>query len=176
MSKTSARRIRQQQRLARERSSGRTFLVGVTVLVTILGTTLVIGSMGRDSSGSSTAAVEERTGSATALGLVADVKTIALGHVPLNQTVTPTWTLTNRGDGTVTLGKPHAEIIEGCCPGPLRFDTRSLDAGESTRLTFPLQMHPGMDGPHEFNIHVPVERGGEKDLLELTTTGHFSGS
>ena len=174
MSKTSARRIRQQERLAEERSSARSFLVGVTVLVVILGATLIVATTERDSSTASKTVAHQRTGSAGALDLVADAKTVALGHVPLNQTVTPTWKLTNKGGGTIVLGKPHAEIIEGCCPGPLQVGTDTLGAGESTELTFPLQMHPGMDGPHEFNIHVPVERDGERELLELTTTGHFS--
>lgn len=174
MSKTSARRIRQQQRLAEERNSGRAFLLGVSALVAILAAALVVGFVGRDPSRPSKAVGERRSGSATALDLVADTKTVALGHVPLNTTVTPTWTLTNNGGGTIALGEPHAEVVEGCCPGPLQIGTPKLKAGESTELAFPLQMHPGMDGPHEFSIHIPVERDGEEGLLELTTTGHFS--
>lgn len=72
------------------------------------------------------------------------------------------------------LGEPHAEVVEGCCPGPLQLGSAKLAAGKSTEFAFPLQMHPGMDGPHEFSIHIPVERDGAKALLELTTTGHFS--
>lgn len=117
---------------------------------------------------------EQRTDTASALDVVADVKNIALGHVPLDQTVTPTWKLTNGGKGTAVLGEPHAEVIEGCCPGPLEIGVTTLEAGETTELSFPLQMHPGMDGPHEFSIHVPIERNNQKGLLELTTTGHFS--
>ena len=174
MSKTSARRMRQQHRLAEQRRSGRTFVFGVTLLIVILVAGLVVGSMGRDSSTPSHSVAEKRSDSASALDLVADVKTVALGHVPLNQTVTPTWRLTNNGSATIALGEPHAEVIEGCCPGPLQVGTSTLKAGESTDVTFPLQMHPGMDGPHEFSIHIPVEGNGAKDLLELTTTGHFS--
>lgn len=174
MSKTSARRRRQQQRLENERTSGRTFTLGVAVLMMVLGAAVALGLSGRDAQRSPTAGNEQRTGSASTLDLVADVKTVALGHVPLNQTVTPTWILTNNGDSEITLGEPHAEVIEGCCPGPLQVGRTTLSTGQSTELTFPLQMHPGMDGPHEFSIHIPVERDGEKDLLELTTTGHFS--
>lgn len=175
MSKTSARRIRQQQRLAAERSSGRAFLAGVVALVAFLGVALVISSSrGDTSTAPPTRDAEERLGSASALGLVADAKTVALGHVPLDQTVTPAWKLTNDGTGEVALGEPHAEVVEGCCPGPLQVAKKTLGPGESTELTFPLQMHAGMDGPHEFRIHVPIEREGEQELLELTTTGHFS--
>ena len=174
MSKTSARRTRQQERLAEQRSSGRAFWIGVSVLVAVLGAVVIVGTTGGEPSVASKKAVQQRTGSASALDVVADAKTIALGHVPLNQTVTPTWKLTNNGEGTVALGEPHADVVEGCCPGPLQIGNASLGAGEATELTFPLQMHPGMDGPHGFSIHIPVERDGEKELLELTTTGHFS--
>lgn len=174
MSKTSARRIRQHQRLEEERSSTRAFLVGVMVLVAVLGTALVVGTTGPESSRPSKAVAEKGSGSASALGVVADVKTVALGHIPMNQTVIPTWKLTNDGEGEVALGEAHAEVVEGCCPGPLQVGTTTLGAGESTELTFPFQMHPGMDGPHEFSIHIPIERDGKKDLLELTATGHFS--
>ena len=174
MSKTSARRARQQERLAEERTSGRTFWIGVSALVAILGAAVIVGTTGGDPAVAPNKVVQQRSGSAGALDLVADAKTIALGHVPLNQTVTPTWKLTNNGEGTVALGEPHAEVVEGCCPGPLQIGNASLGAGEATELTFPLQMHAGMDGPHEFSIHIPVERDGEKELLELTTTGHFS--
>ena len=174
MSKTSARRIRQQQRLEEKRSSGRAFLAGIALLVAALGAALVIGTTDPGPGSSSGATAAERTGSVSALDVVADAETVALGHVPLNKTVTPTWKLTNRGDGDVTLGEPHAEVIDGCCPGPLDIGDPVLGAGESTELAFPLQMHRGMDGPHEFRLHVPIERGGEKGLLELTTTGHFS--
>ena len=174
MSKTSARRMRQQQRMQEERSSGRTYLVSVVGLVAVLVIALAVGLSGRDAPPSPAAGEEERTGSASALDLVADAKTVALGHVPLNETVTPTWKLTNNGKGTISIGEPHAEVVEGCCPGPFEIDSTTLAPGDSTELGFPLQMHPGMDGPHEFSIHIPVQAGGEKDLLTLTTTGHFS--
>ena len=176
VSKTSARKTRKQQRIEQEKASSRTFTAIVVGVVALIGIslTLTLGAS-RDKPGTRPAAAEERTGTARALDVVADASTVALGHVPLNTTVTPTWTLTNSGDSTVTLGEAHAEVIDGCCPGPLQLGTDQLSPGESTELVFPLQMHPGMDGPHEFSVHLPVEAEGEKDLLELTTTGHFSG-
>lgn len=175
MSKTGARRMRQQQRMSEDRSSGRTFLISVVALVTVLVVALAVVLSGRDAPRSTAAGNEQRTGSAAALELVADAKTVALGHVPLNETVTPTWTLTNNGKGTITIGKPHAEVVQGCCPGPFDIGNPTLAPGHSTELAFPLQMHAGMDGPHRFDIHVPIKSDGEKDLLTLTTTAHFSG-
>jgi hypothetical protein len=96
--------------------------------------------------------------------------TVEMGDVPLNVTVVPSWTLTNTGSEPVHLGDPHASVIQGCCPGPLQLGSRTLGPGESTELTFPLQMHAGMDGPHHFTVRVPV---GADELLELQAIGDF---
>jgi hypothetical protein len=96
-----------------------------------------------------------------------------LGRVPLMVTVEPTWTLQNTSGDVVALGQPHAEVLDGCCPGPLALGASRLGPGESTDLTFPLQMHPGMDGPHDFDVHVPVTSGGATHLLTLGVTGDF---
>lgn len=79
-----------------------------------------------------------------------------MGRVPLNVAVRPRWTLRNAGSSAVTLGEPKAEVRTGCCPGPLELGHRSLAPGQSTTLTFELSMHPGMDGPHDLAVHVPV--------------------
>lgn len=104
-------------------------------------------------------------------GVVVEGSEIEMGRIPLNVTVTPTWTLFNQGTETVTFGEPHASVVEGCCPGPLNLSSFSLAPGESAQLTFPLQMHPGMDGPHRFDVHLPVGLDGE--YLPLGVTGDF---
>lgn len=117
-------------------------------------------------------AESQTTGVATAGELVVEGAEIALGHVPLNVTVVPEWTITNTGEVTVALGEPHASVVEGCCPGPLELTAATLAPGETARLTFPLQMHPGMDGPHDFDIHLPLAVSDE--YLTLGVTGDFS--
>jgi hypothetical protein len=42
---------------------------------------------------------------------------------------------------------------------------------KSAELTFPLQMHPGMEGRHRFDVHVPV--GAADEFLTLGVTGNF---
>lgn len=111
------------------------------------------------------------TGVASSGGVVVEGSEIMLGVVPLNFTITPTWTLQNDGPEEVHLGEPHASVVEGCCPGPLTLSVTTLGPGEEAELTFPLQMHPGMDGPHRFDIHVPV--GSDGEYLTLGVTGDF---
>jgi hypothetical protein len=95
----------------------------------------------------------------------------SLGRVPLDVAVLPTWTLTNTGDQPVELGKPVAEVRQGCCPGPLKLGTTTLAPGATTTLTFELAMHPGMDGWHDMGVYVPVS--GQDGALELSVTGDF---
>lgn len=110
-------------------------------------------------------------GTATAAGVAVDGAELAMGHVPNDVTVVPEWTLTNTTNQPITLGEPHASVIEGCCPGPLDLTATTLQPGESAQLTFPLQMHDGMDGPHDFDVHVPV--GDDGEYLTLGVAGTF---
>lgn len=113
----------------------------------------------------------ERSGTVTAGPVRVIGSSVEMGDVPLDVTVVPSWTLENTGQDTVVLGEPHASVLEGCCPGPLRLGIGTLAPGERTELTFPLQMHPGMDGPHHFAVHVPV--GSDGEVLELHATADF---
>jgi hypothetical protein len=114
------------------------------------------------------------TGTTEAAGIVVDHASWALGQVPLNVAVRPTWTLRNTSDQTVTLGEPHPEVREGCCPGPTTLGTRTLAPGATTTLTFELSMHAGMDGLHDLGLHVPVDDGGGSgQFLTLDVTGDF---
>lgn len=113
-------------------------------------------------------------GTAEAAGVVVENASWELGQVPLNVAVRPTWTLRNTSDQPVTLGEPHPEVREGCCPGPATLDSRTLAPGAATTLTFELSMHPGMDGPHDLGVHVPVDDGtGTGQLLALDVSGDF---
>ncbi len=96
-----------------------------------------------------------------------------MGQVPLNVAVRPAWELRNTGDQPVTLGQPHPEVREGCCPGPLTLDTTALAPGETTTLTFELSMHPGMDGPHDLAVHVPITSADGTEQLTVDVVGDF---
>lgn len=140
---------------------------GVLVLAGVLagaGTGADIAAPGSEST--ATGVIEQA-------GLIVEGSVIDLGVVPLDTTVTPTWTITNASAQTVSLGEAHASVIEGCCPGPLTYSDTVLEPGESVLLAFPLQMHAGMDGPHDFDVHVPYGDGPD-DYLTLRVVGNFS--
>lgn len=115
----------------------------------------------------------QASGEASAGGVVVEGARWELGRVPLMVTVEPSWTLRNASGQTVSLGQPHADVLDGCCPGPLALGTTTLAPGGSTTVTFPLQMHPGMDGPHAFDVHVPVTAGPDTEILTLGVVGDF---
>ena len=110
-------------------------------------------------------------GTVSADGVSVTGAKIALGRVRLGVLVAPAWTIRNTSARAVTLGSPHADVRKGCCPGALGFDNNvtTIAPGASTTLRFGLTMHPGMDGPHDFTVHLPV---GQAQLV-LGVTGDF---
>lgn len=100
--------------------------------------------------------------------------TVAMGDVALGVTYVPAWDLLNPSaeDITVTIGQPR--VLEGCCPGPVYANGELTEAGQSVvvpagdavTLQFPLQMHPGMDGPHHLAIPLLAGEGsGTVDVI-----------
>jgi hypothetical protein len=97
----------------------------------------------------------------------------SLGDVPLDTAVLPRWTLRNTGHQQVSIGEPHAQVREGCCPGPVTLDRRVIQPGEEATMTFELAMHTGMDGWHDIAVHVPVTVDGAEHTLDLEVSGTF---
>lgn len=120
----------------------------------------------------------EASGQVVFGGLEVTGTEVAMGDVPLGVTVVPSWQVTNPtgSDLSFTAGMP--QVLEGCCPGPVYADGDmtapgedvTVPAGESVLVQFPLQMHPGMDGPH--HLQVPVTADGGNAALQVT--GNFT--
>lgn len=179
------------RQLERRRTHRRSVFLGTIAAVAIVGASglaIIRIASGGASDTSATATGETSTmgmpimatpgraiGTATTDGTMASPATWALGQVPLNITVRPSWTLTNTGNDTIILGDTHVQINQGCCPGALTYEGSStLTPGAETRLTFELSMHPGMDGVHDMTLHVPIAHAdGSTDTLDLTVTGDF---
>ncbi len=106
--------------------------------------------------------------------LEVDGAKVAMGEVALGVTYVPGWTITNPTDTehSVTIGQPR--VLEGCCPGPVYADGELTQAGQEVAvpaggellIQFPLQMHPGMDGPH--HLAIPLSSGGEDGAVQVT--------
>jgi hypothetical protein len=122
----------------------------------------------------------EATGDATLAGLSIDGVDVQMGEVALGVTYVPGWTVTNPTDAPVTFLVGQPQVLEGCCPGPVYADGELTEAGEELTvapgdgvlLQFPLQMHPGMDGPH--HLAVPLTAGDEQTAVHVT--GDFTAS
>ena len=77
------------------------------------------------------------------------------GDVIVNRFVETEFVVQNVGDEMlVIMGNPRIEVVEGCCPPETTVGNRALRSGEMTTIRTRFTMHPGMDGPHEFWVHV----------------------
>lgn len=99
---------------------------------------------------------------------------VAMGRVPLNVTMVPSWQVANPTDQPLTFTVGQPQVHRGCCPGPVVVDdqtrqpgdTVTVAPGDTALVQFPLQMHPGMDGPH--HLTVPLEADGDRTGLHVT--------
>jgi len=77
------------------------------------------------------------------------------GDVVNNSSVETTFHVLNVGDeDLVMLGAPLVEVVEGCCPPQTTLSQKVLAPGEDVTVNMRFSMHEGMDGPHEFRVHV----------------------
>jgi hypothetical protein len=121
----------------------------------------------------------EATGAVSVAGLEVQGAEIAMGMVPLNITVVPTWTVHNPTAQALSFVTGMPQVLEGCCPGPVFADGRELAPGQtvdvpasaSVELAFPLQMHPGMDGYH--HLAIPLADPDGRETAALQVTGDF---
>ena len=115
------------------------------------------------------------TGDPVALGgLEVVAPDVTMGQVPLNVTMVSTWEVSNPTDESLTFTVGQPQVHEGCCPGPVVVDAQTLVPGDTVTVVagdvalvqLPLQMHPGMDGPH--HLSVPLDAGGDQTALHVT--------
>jgi hypothetical protein len=122
----------------------------------------------------------ELSGSASLGGLEIEDTEVAMGRVGLGVTYVPTWTVTNPTAAPVSITTGQPQVLEGCCPGPVYADDAEVLPGDaievpasgSVELAFPLQMHPGMDGPHHLTVPLATADGAER--TEVHVTGDFT--
>ncbi len=78
-----------------------------------------------------------------------------------------TITVTNTGDGILRFSEdPFVQVVEGCCPPKLTIGSKVLKPGESTTITSAeFSMHPGMDGKHNYAVHLKTNDPAQQDLV-----------
>jgi hypothetical protein len=97
---------------------------------------------------------EDYSGSTPAIAV--DEQNIDMGYIKLGQYRTIKLKVTNTGDGVLRFKEqPYIEVVEGCCPPQISIGTMTLNPGQSTYVQTPdFMMHEGMDGKHDFAIHL----------------------
>ena len=96
-----------------------------------------------------------------------DHQLVDYGYVKLGETRTVNISITNTGDGILRFKeKPYIEVVEGCCPPDLTLGSNTLEPGQSTTVrSGQFMMHEGMDGPHNFGVHIRTNDPQQPDLI-----------
>jgi hypothetical protein len=96
-----------------------------------------------------------------------DEPSIDMGYIKLGEYRSINIKVTNTGAGTLRFKEqPYTEVLEGCCPPQLSIGKMALKPGESTYVQSPdFMMHAGMDGKHDFGIHLKTNDPENPDFL-----------
>lgn len=99
--------------------------------------------------------------------LSVDQKMIDFGHLQDYTDKTFSIKVTNTGTGTLRFREqPYVQVVGGCCPPDLSVGSTSLKPGESTTVTSAVfMMHPGMDGKHDYAVHLITNDTKQPDLV-----------
>ena len=99
--------------------------------------------------------------------LTVDQKLIDYGNLKDYTEKSFTITVTNTGTGILRFKeKPYVQVVEGCCPPELAVGSMTLKPGESTTVTSSVfMMHPGMDGKHNYAVHLVSNDSQQPDLV-----------
>jgi hypothetical protein len=130
-------------------------------LIIVTGVALVAGGL-FSVTRNATPAIKSDVSGAPALQV--DKEKVDLGTIALGKTVEVKFEVTNTGDQPLMFTKaPYLEVVKGCCPQKPTIGQRTLKPGEHTTVAFPMMMHEGMGGDHDFRLHLLTNVPGQSD-------------
>jgi hypothetical protein len=108
---------------------------------------------------------EDYSGGTPAISV--DQQNIDMGYIKLGEYRTIKIKVINTGDGVLRFKEqPYLEVVKGCCPPNISVGKMTLDPGQSPYVETPeFMMHQGMDGPHDFAIHLKTNDPKNPELL-----------
>jgi hypothetical protein len=108
---------------------------------------------------------EDYSGGTPAISV--DQQNVDMGYIKLGEYRTIKIKVTNTGNGVLRFKEqPYLEVVKGCCPPNISVGKMTLDPGQSTYVETPeFMMHQGMDGPHDFAIHLRTNDPKNPELL-----------
>jgi hypothetical protein len=99
--------------------------------------------------------------------IAVDQEKIDFGYVKLGEYRNFKIKVTNNGTGTLRFKEtPYIEVLEGCCQPDLTISSMALAPGSSAYVESPdFMMHAGMDGPHDFAVHLKTNDPQNPDMI-----------
>jgi hypothetical protein len=98
--------------------------------------------------------------------LTTDQQSMDLGNIKDFTEKTFDIKVTNTGNGILAFKeKPYVQVVEGCCPPDMTIGSMTLKPGESTVTTATFMMHPGMDGKHNYAVHLITNDPKQPDVV-----------
>lgn len=99
--------------------------------------------------------------------IAVDQQRIDFGYVKLGGYRSFKIKVTNHGTGTLRFKEtPYIEVLKGCCQPDLTVTSMAIKPGQSAYVESPdFMMHQGMDGPHDFAVHLKTNDPKNPDQI-----------
>ena len=99
--------------------------------------------------------------------IAVDQQKIDFGYIKLGEYRSFKIKVTNNGDGTLKFKEtPYIQVLQGCCQPDLTISSMNINPGESAYVQSPdFMMHKGMDGPHDFAVHLKTDDPINPDMV-----------
>lgn len=99
--------------------------------------------------------------------IAVDQQKIDFGYIKLGEYRSFKIKVTNNGNGILQFKEtPYIQVLQGCCQPDLTISSMNIKPGESAYVRSPdFMMHEGMDGPHDFAVHLKTNDPNNSDMV-----------